>query len=117
MSDATTSRTEFLKTMAFDAQAAHLDALGQKQIPGTMIFGRFVTCLGLPPNIDLHQSISDRIVGDLVPWDLGLQLMRYQPFKGDGLLLQKYDCMQADTFADLCNLVFHWYRSHGWTVT
>jgi hypothetical protein len=99
------------------AQRAHLTASTQKTIPGTVIFGRYVTCLGLPPNVDLTKKLSSILGGGAVKWDLGLKLMAFTPFKNDGLILQKVDVMRANTIGDLGDLVFSWYRNNGWTVT
>jgi hypothetical protein len=99
------------------AQAAHLQAASQKQIPGTVIFGRFVTCLQLSPDVDLTKPISSILGGGLVNWDLGLKLMAWQPFKHDGLILQKLDVMNANTIGNLSDLVYQWYINNGWTVT
>lgn len=104
-------------TAASAAQAAHVQAISQKQIAGTVIFGRFVSCLGLQPNVDLTQPLSSILGGGLVAWDLGLKLMSYAPFKQDGLILQKAAVMGAQSIGDLSNLVFAWYSSDGWTVT
>jgi hypothetical protein len=99
------------------AQAAHLNAATQKQISGTMIFSRFVSCLQLPPNVDLTKPVSSILGGGLVNWDLGLKLMAFSPFKIDGLILQKSDVMNATTIGSLGDLVYGWYRNNGWTVT
>jgi len=98
------------------AQSAHLQSIAKKQIAGTVIFGRFVSCLGLQPNADLTQPVSSLLGGGLVAWDLGLELMGFAPFKHDGLILNKSDVLKAATIGDLCNLVFAWYKSAGWTV-
>jgi hypothetical protein len=105
------------KTLTSTAQSAHLQAVAQKQIAGTVIFGRFVSCLQLPPNIDVTKPLSSILGGGLVNWDLGLKLMAYPPFKHDGLILQKADVMGATTIGTLGDLVFQWYRDDGWTVT
>ena len=99
------------------AQTAHLKAAKQKQIPGTVIFGRFVSCLQLLPNVDLTKPISSILGGGLVNWDLGLKLMECPPFKHDRLILQKRDVMNAKTIGNLGDLVYQWYRNDGWTVT
>jgi hypothetical protein len=99
------------------AQIAHLAAISQKQIAGTSIFARFVSCLGLPPNIDLSKPLSSILGGGLVNWDLGLKLMAYPAFKHDGLILQKADVMRATTIGNLCDLIYTWYKNDGWTVT
>jgi hypothetical protein len=88
----------------------------QKQIRGTVIFGRFVTCLKLKPDIDLKKSLTDLLKGGLVKWDLGLELMRFKPLKDDGLVLQKADVMKAKTVGNLSDLVFKWYSDNGWTI-
>jgi len=105
------------ETSTSAAQTAHLQAIAQKQIAGTVIFGRYVSCLQLPPNVDLTKPLSSILGGGLVNWDLGLKLMAYPPFKHDGLILQKADVMRAVTIGDLGDLVFAWYRNDGWTVT
>jgi hypothetical protein len=97
------------------AQVTHLKALAQKQIAGTVIFSRFVHCLGLPPNVDLTKPVP--LGGNLTNWDLGLDLMRYAPFRHDGLILQKPDCLKAATAGALCNLIYDWYKADGWTIT
>jgi hypothetical protein len=99
------------------AQATHLQNIAQKQIAGTVIFGRFVTCLQLPPNIDTTKPVSSILGGGLTNWDLGLSLMGFAPFKHDGLILQKRDVMNATTIGSLGDLVFQWYKDNGWTVT
>jgi hypothetical protein len=100
-----------------DAQTAHQQAAVQKRILGTVIFGRFITCLQLPPNVNLKKPLSSILGGGLVNWDLGLELMAFHSFKHDGLILQKPDVMRAVTIGDLGDLVFQWYRNDGWTVT
>ncbi|MFZ0607888.1 MAG: hypothetical protein WBD53_14755 [Xanthobacteraceae bacterium] len=99
------------------ARTAHLQASGQKQIAGTVIYSRFISCLGLTPDVDLTQPLTSILGGGLNNWDLGLDLMSYGPFKQDGLILQKSDVMTEVTIGGLCNLVFAWYKSDGWTVT
>jgi hypothetical protein len=99
------------------AQTSHLQNIAQKQIAGTVIFGRFVSCLQLPPNIDTTKPVSSILGGGLTNWDLGLQLMGFAPFKHDGLILQKKDVMNATTIGNLGDLVFQWYKNNGWTVT
>src|SRR5258708_2900992 len=87
------------------AQATHLQNIGGKQIAGTVIFGRFISCLGLSPDFDLTKKLDSILGGGLIKWDLGLKLMAFAPFKHDGLLLQKKDVMNANTIDDLGNLV------------
>jgi hypothetical protein len=99
------------------AQTAHLQASGQKQIAGTVIFSRFINCLGLQPDVDLTEPLTTIMSGGLTNWDLGLDLMDYGPFKTDGLILEKLAVMNEVNVGGLCNLVFAWYRSDGWTVT
>jgi hypothetical protein len=98
------------------AQETHLKTTRQKQVAGTVIFARFVNCLGLSPGVNLKKQISSILGGGLVNWDLGLKLMAYTPFKRDGLVLQKADVMKASTIGNLGDLVFQWYRNNGWTV-
>ena len=99
------------------AHAARARELGNKTIRGTVIVGRFCNCLSLPPGVDPKKSLDDLLGGNLRKWDLGLDLMRYQLFKQDGLILQKADVENADTVGDLGDLVFKWYVQNGWKVT
>ena len=112
-----TPKRKVLRSLSGSAQTAHLQAIAQKQIAGTVIFGRFVSCLGLPPNVDLTKPLSSILGGGLVNWDLGLKLMVFAPFKHDGLILQKADVMRATSIGDLSDLIFAWYKNDGWTVT
>ena len=98
------------------AQRSRRSEASNKQIQGTVIFGRFIAALTLPPTMNLKTKMIDKLKGGLVKWDLGLELMRYGPFKTDGLVLQKDDVMNATTFEDLGNLVFAWYRANDWQV-
>ena len=98
---------------------AHADRqkeAGSKKIRGTVIVGRFCTCLSLPPDVDPDKDLSDILGGGLEKWDLGLKLMGFPAFKQDGLILQKADVMRADTVGELGNLVFGWYRTDGWEI-
>jgi hypothetical protein len=106
-----------VKSATKSAQSAHVQAANQKQIPGTSIFARFISCLGLQPNVKLTNPLSSILGGGATNWDLGLKLMAYPPFKNDGLILQKSDVMNAQTIGNLGDLVFQWYRNDGWTVT
>lgn len=99
------------------AHAARQRQLGNKSIQGTVIVGRICNCLGLPPGVDPTKSVDDLLGGGLTRWDLGLDLMKYGPFKQDGLILQKQDVMNAGTVSQLGDLVFKWYVTNGWTVT
>lgn len=106
------------KPMTFKrAHAERRLQLKTKNIAGTQIVGRFCNCLGLPPGVDPKKSVDDLLGGNLVRWDLGLNLMRYPLFKQDGLILQKEDVVKAATIGKLGDLVFKWYVTHGWTVT
>lgn len=98
------------------AHAARARELGNKTIRGTVIVGRFCNCLSLPPGIDPNKSLDDLLGGNLQKWDLGLNLMRYQLFKQDGLILQKGDVENAGTVGELGDLVFKWYLADGWKV-
>jgi hypothetical protein len=98
------------------AHRARAKEFKNKTIRGTVIVGRFCNCLGLPPGVDPKKELDDLLGGNLQKWDLGLDLMRYPPFKTDELILQKSDVMNADTVGDLGDLVFEWYRQNGWTV-
>jgi hypothetical protein len=99
------------------AHAVRMSQLGSKNIPGTVIVGRFCNCLGLPPGVDPKKSVDELLGGNLQRWDLGLDLMRYPPFKQDGLILQKADIQKAATVGKLGDLVFKWYVTNGWSVT
>jgi hypothetical protein len=107
------AKTEVTFASAHRARRAEFQ---NRTIRGTVVVGRFCNCLGLPPGVNPKKDLDDLLGGNLVKWDLGLELMRYQLFKTDGLILQKSDVQQAGTVGDLGDLVFKWYRQNGWTV-